>query len=230
MDVWLAQLDRFDVSVGKDLLDATERQRAARFVRAEDARRFIARRAIAKLILSDYAGRPADEISFDTTCRHCGDDHGKPSLTAHPRLDFSWTSRDDVLLLAVALDRRVGIDIEGVDESSSDWRDVAEEALGDRELAALAAMPESDQRRAALRAWSAKEALLKAVGLGLAWDLKSLEVTVAPSTAAPRLVGGMPPSSGEHWSLREVSAGPSHVAMLAVSGPPPDVVERPFEA
>lgn len=227
--MWGAHLDLLAVSALKDLLDAAERQRAARFVRAEDARRFIARRAIAKLVLSDYVGQPAGELSFDTTCRHCGGDHGKPRLAAHRRLDFSWTARDDVFLLAVATDRRVGIDIEGVEESSSDWRDVAEEALGDRELAALAAMAESDRLRVAMRAWSAKEALLKAVGLGLAWDLRSLEVTIEP-VAAPRLVGGMPPSSEEHWSLREISAGPDHVSMLAVSGPPPDVMVRQFEA
>jgi 4'-phosphopantetheinyl transferase len=67
-------------------------------------------------------------------------------------------------------------------------------------------------------AWTRKEAILKALGAGIAWPLSDVEVTLAPGELASLLGIGAGGGEGVHWTLRALEPAPGYVAALAVEG------------
>ncbi len=133
--------------------------------------------------------------------RHCptcgGTDHGRPSIRpaarepvnraareadAGRRLEVSLSRAGTVVAVALSFAGPVGIDIEGVAAvSRADFDDVAFNAL---EREALRRARPQDAPLARARMWSAKEATLKAVGVGLRVDPTELTVLPAAPTGA----------------------------------------------
>jgi 4'-phosphopantetheinyl transferase len=68
-----------------------------------------------------------------------------------------------------------------------------------------------------LNCWTRKEALVKAVADGLSVPLHSFDVTLLPGEPA-RLLHGTGRFAPKQWTLRELPAGPSAIAALAVEG------------
>jgi 4'-phosphopantetheinyl transferase len=99
---------------------------------------------------------------------------GDTSSRGRPRLldddcDASISHSGGVLVVAVAQGAKIGVDVELAPF----------DAFGSR---ALAGMPEPQRRRALARLWTAKEAIVKADGRGLAIDLRGV---VPPLGASP---------------------------------------------
>lgn len=101
---------------------------------------------------------------------------GRPPRLASPRdagLSLSSSSRD--LLAAVAVSAGpVGVDVECVQpDAELPWR-----VLHPDEAAALRRLSSTDQARAFAQIWSAKEAYLKALGVGLSREPHTLAATL----------------------------------------------------
>jgi len=207
------------------LLDANERGRWSRFRRDEDRARYLVAHALARLVLAGHLGAPAAELGFSAACRHCGGtDHGKRRLRAAGGIEFSLSHSGGRVVLAVARDAALGVDVERLNAR----RDVAAlipAVLSAAEQHALAALPAAENALAVLRCWTRKEALLKATGDGLA--VAPATITVTPPDASPALVAwaAAPPLAAEAH-LFDLNPGPGHVASLAVLGPRLAVVER----
>lgn len=143
---------------------------------------------------------------------------GKPFL-APPRegLQFNLTHTRDVTLFVFAWGTRVGIDVE--------WRhrDVNVEPLAKRFLSAaerveiLASEDGAERRERFLRCWTRKEALLKAIGTGLAGGLEKFTVS---SGKRARIVHCDPAIFGpaESWRLQDLDIGPDYFASVAKEG------------
>ncbi|OAF13580.1 hypothetical protein AYJ54_43400 [Bradyrhizobium centrolobii] len=106
--------------------------------------------------------------------------HGKPQLdeTISPRgLQFNLTHSHSVALLAVTVGQTVGIDVEDIASfSNPDVSTLAEGVLSKREVEAIMALERESRIRSFLRCWTRKEALLKAVGVGLLAKLDEFKV------------------------------------------------------
>ena len=74
---------------------------------------------------------------------------------------ISSSSRENIALFALSREK-VGVDVEIATNAPPAWN-----VLHEKEKAALAALPLGRQGEAFLRIWTAKEAYLKALGLGL---------------------------------------------------------------
>lgn len=123
--------------------------------------------ALLREVLAELTGTAAADHVFVRTCDHCGDDaHGKPILQ-HPSLHTSRSSAADAVAVAVSSAGPVGVDVEQVTAASFAGFD--EVALGPAEQAG------SPTERA--RAWTRKEAVLKARGTGLRVDPRTVDVT-----------------------------------------------------
>jgi 4'-phosphopantetheinyl transferase len=140
------------------LLDAHERARLGRFRRPADAARYLAAHALTRLVLGCHLDRAAAELVFDRTCR-CGEPHGKPTLAGGP--GFSFTHAGEVVGVAVLAGGAVGMDVEPV-------RDLPDLDAMARHVGAPA------EPAAFFRAWTRKEALLKATGEGLAGPMAAI--------------------------------------------------------
>jgi len=208
--VLLAQFDLDSPEQGRDafceaILSPDEIRRAGRLARAVDARRFLAGRERTRRALGEFLGVAPERIVFGYG------PHGKPEvLPPSAPVSFSLAHAGAHLLLAIARAGRVGVDLEARD-AAPDAEALAERALAPSEQDELSARPAFEKALYFLARWTAKEALLKAAGVGLSRDPARFALE---RDAAGALVGrGEPAIAGlRAWP---VDAGPGFVAALA---------------
>jgi 4'-phosphopantetheinyl transferase len=193
------------------LLGPEERTRAAR-IRVQAARqRFVVTHALARLALSRAAPVAPEAWSFRVG------PHGKPEI-AGPRagagLRFNLSHTDGLAACAVVRDLEVGIDAEA-GARLGDPLALAERFFAPREVAALRALAGDARRQHFLDLWSLKEALLKALGVGIAGHLADVSFEIEagrPRLAEPGGAGGNP---GD-WQLALLRPTSRHRVALAL--------------
>jgi 4'-phosphopantetheinyl transferase len=162
-------------------------------------------------LLGMYLGVPAQAVTL------VDGEHGRPELAepSQRALQFNWSHSGNAALIAVARGVAPGIDLERVRPRAHAMQ-LARRFFHPEEVAALAALPASEQEAAFLQLWTGKEAVLKATGRGIAFGLDRLRLAVAP--APPRVIwlDGDDPAQ---WRLHALPADTDHVASLAWRGP-----------
>ncbi|MCM2538821.1 4'-phosphopantetheinyl transferase family protein [Burkholderia glumae] len=220
------QLLRVDFAFGTPLdapahaaLDAAERARAARFLRAEDAIRHAATRAALRHLLGFVLQRPAASLRF------AAGEAGRPELASDgaaaavgaARPDFNVSHSGDHALIAWSATTRVGVDIEA-SRTSLDWASLGPSVFAPADEAAVHGHAPQARRDAFFRVWTAKEALLKVLGVGITGGLTAFSVLDphAPGTLAPVVVDPLAPASGvAAYTAAWVDAAPGYAACLA---------------
>jgi 4'-phosphopantetheinyl transferase len=185
------------------VLTAEELDRGAGFV-AESARRqfLVARSALRHILAAELACDPR-------SLRIAQGEHGKPYLPDHRSLAFNVSHCASHAIIAVA-DAEVGIDIETT-RVLEDLDGLIDQTLTDAEREAVGDGSLSARSLAFLRLWTAKEAVLKALGVGLSQPLRAIEVV----SSIPAL-SGVPMDA----CLHGLDAPSGTVASLAVKGRP----------
>lgn len=145
---------------------------------------------------------------------------GKPFLKGIARQEspcFNLSHSGELLLVAVALGREVGIDLERL-RGGLDFRSLAQRFFSKRETSSLLALPADRRKEAFFACWTRKEACVKAFGRGLAFPLEQFDVSVHPDRAAKLLAirGGQLPH--RRWRLADLPAPPGYAAALAAEG------------
>jgi 4'-phosphopantetheinyl transferase len=139
---------------------------------------------------------------------------GKPYIRETRHIHFNAADSGLVSALAVA-SRPVGVDLEALEDlSPEDVEDAADFVLSEQEMVSLRDLPRKDWRPFYLRAWTRREAYLKATGEGLSHA--NLPDVVVPPDGKVYATGSVPCRRWQVWE-REPIAG----YFLAV------VVERP---
>lgn len=184
--IWSWSLDD-DPPSGGALLTDEERQRARRFVGPLLQRRFVAARAQLRELLGRHVGRDPRGLVFAVN------EFGKPRLADHPGVRFSLSHSQDRALLAVSDGPEIGADLEMI--RSVDHLDLARRYFHPDEVAAIER--DADPQQAFFRIWTLKEAVVKAIGLGLSLPLDEFAVSIA----GPRPVMAVAPaqSPGAWW-------------------------------
>lgn len=217
LHVWLVEVSEANLGARSWLEDLSgeERRRAGRFRFAAHRNQFILGRGVLRRRLAAGLGCAPREVRF------VYGPQGRPEL--EPALNpagvvFSVSHAPGLVVLAFALRRRLGVDVETI-QRIGDWRALAPRALSVREHAAVAALPPESQAAGFLRAWTAKEAFLKATGRGLTDDLDRLETEVNPALPARLLAWSEAPDEPGRWTLRSFSLGADRLATLAWAPP-----------
>ncbi len=214
--VWRVALElpRARVEQLAQALSEEERARARRFVFEDARRRFTAARGALRAILGRYLGVAPGDLAFACNA------HGKPALAGgagEGGLRFNISHADGLALVAVALGREVGIDIERVREDFA-TEEIATRFFSPAEFAALQALPAGARCAAFFNCWTRKEAYVKARGAGLSLPLDRFDVSLAPGEPAALLVTADEPAEASRWSLRELAPGAGYAACLAAAG------------
>ncbi len=127
------------------------------------------------------------------------DDQGAPLLLLDGAA-FSWrissSSRENIALFGLSRER-IGVDVETASTLEPAWS-----VLHEEERAALAALPEEARPNVFLRLWTAKEAYLKAIGLGLRREPDEICVR-SLDDAFDILDRGRAVAAREAWSWRD---------------------------
>ena len=141
------------------------------------------------------------------------DAHGPPRLGPGHGFDASWSDSGGGLLIACGRGMQVGVDLER-EHVRPRALELARRFFHAREAAWLEAQQEAARAAAFLRLWTAKEAVLKAHGRGLAFGLGRL----AFDERDGRLVlVETDPALGDpsQWHLQEFVPHPGYRAALA---------------
>ncbi len=157
-----------------DLLDKTELETYHSIERPEVAESFAYRRSLLRRLLARHSGTPADQLTFDT------EPHGKPSLIdTHHKLHFNTSQTRTSGLISIGDQGPVGIDIEIMRQL--DAAAFSEKILSPSERIEFAALCSKDRLSTIFGYWTAKEAMIKAIGLGLNLNLlRQISVPLSP--------------------------------------------------
>jgi phosphopantetheinyl transferase len=157
-------------SACEQVLNAEELSRANRFVHEDVRRRFVVCRGSLRHWLAAITGEPPADIQFEY------ERWGKPRLAAlrssarrHPAWHFNVSHSGEWAVLAVA-QSPIGVDLEIMHERLG-YSAIASQILTASEQQAWRQLAGRDRELAVWQLWVCKEALLKAMGLGIAEGL-----------------------------------------------------------
>lgn len=173
-----------------DALSAEERERALRFVRHEDRLRMISTRAALRRLLGEKLGADPAALRFDSGA------YGKLGL-AGAGLFFNVSHSGACALIAVSRHWDIGVDIERADRKV----DVA----GLSSIALTREEREGIDAAGFFERWVAKEAALKALGLGITEKLQAFSVW---------------PGQDDLYELRHAEAEWGDLRVARITAPP----------
>jgi 4'-phosphopantetheinyl transferase len=163
--VWLAHLDLPPVEIRSlaALLSADEHDRAQRLRFAVDRQRFIAGRAILRLLLGSLLQAVPSDLRFHYS------PSGKPLLDPRRNPEdvrFNTTHANGLALYGVTKGQEIGIDLE---RQTGDAKrlDIADQFFSAPERQVLRTLPSAEQLHTFYAYWTRKEAYLKGIGTGL---------------------------------------------------------------
>jgi 4'-phosphopantetheinyl transferase len=199
-----------DLAHMQETLDASERQRAGRYRLQADRERFVCTRYALRNVLAAYTGCEPAALRFHKGAR------GKLFLAAHPGVSFNVSHSGGHGLIAVSERRSVGVDIERVD-SGFDWHAIAHLVCSAQEQRAIEEDASPDRQRMHFyRVWTAKEALVKALGLGIGDDLASIGIHAsAGNPEQPKVAAGSEYAAVAGLQYRWVDEVDGHHACVA---------------
>jgi len=198
------------VSEFTDMLSSDELARARRYRTTDLRERFVICRGLLRTLLSHHLGIPPAGVVLDYGA------HGKPFVAGGHRLHFNLSHSGRRALYAMALDRQLGVDLEPI-RPRAEFDKLAPLFFREDERALLQHLPLHQQAQAFSRAWTRKEASVKASGHGLAFGPDMPGVPLLPSETTGRFL----PHGNGQWVSQDVSPEPGYVATLVSEGTPP---------
>jgi 4'-phosphopantetheinyl transferase len=166
--VWLVDPDRASGERCRQLhalLSPDERERMERLYLARDRTTFVVAHGVLRALIGRYSFWPPADVVFETG------PFGRPELPGG-QLRFNISHTRGLVALAFALDAPCGVDVEEI-RDDVDVELLIPTVCSDEECAALP-VSGAARRTEFFRLWSAKEAVLKGAGAGLAEGLTSL--------------------------------------------------------
>lgn len=151
------------------LLSEQERAQALRFHRHADQLRSIVTRAILRRILGEKVMCSPGKLRFSVH------PHGKPYLLGDTSLEFNVSHAGRFALIALSVQGQIGVDIEDCN------RQVDFESLSQYVFTSTEKQLRLSTNEDFIRRWVAKEAVMKALGVGITEHLR--DVSVIPDCA-----------------------------------------------
>jgi 4'-phosphopantetheinyl transferase len=215
--VWLTRLSCWGAGRAGSLaqiLSGQERQKADRFYFPADRERYIVGRALVRTLLGRLLGRWPAALTFRYS------EFGKPRLPddADGRsLHFNVAHSEDLIVVGLAAQRQVGIDVERVREDLEIDK-IALRFFSLREQAEWGTVPTDQKQAAFFRCWTRKEAYIKARGEGLSTPLDQFDVSLRPGVHPILLATRPDPTQAIRWVIQDLDVGPLHMAAIVVEG------------
>jgi 4'-phosphopantetheinyl transferase len=211
--LWRIELDLAPPALAamRGLLASDELERASRFRFEPDRDRFIAARGAMRLLLGRYLGSDPSGIAIEY------EPFGKPVIRptgVMTRLSFNLSHAHALAIMAVTADRQIGVDVEKV-VTVPDLSDLVQSCLSAEEVAEWEELPASERLMGFFRFWTSKEALSKAIGVGLSRPL-DLVTTSFHGGNARYLAGTHPAPDGPEYGLFVWEPAEGFVSAVAV--------------
>ena len=222
MDIWKVSLSLQGDAVNQleKLLLLEELKKGNRFRFAKDRRRHIITRGAVRTILAGYLEVPPQDLLF-----HHGK-MGKPHLV-YPlwgrNLHFNLSHCEDMTVIAIALGRRLGIDVEK-ERELPELDTILGRYFSKEEQQFVESAGQEDRIKAFLKVWTRREATAKALGLDLSAALSDLEIPAHLPNRGIQLrhFANIETSSttwDKSWHLVDLQLDSVHGGAICVEGP-----------
>jgi 4'-phosphopantetheinyl transferase len=212
--IWQARTDlpEQDLTFLASILSDDEKNRAARFHFHHHQSRFIAAHGWLRIILEKYLNSAPDSLKLLNSAK------GKPYLERtinNAKLHFSLSHSNDAALIGIALDRRIGVDIEHI-RPLANMESIAGRYFSENEMVEIQNAPENVRTQVFFQYWTMKEAYLKATGTGLLglqdMPVAQDQIDIYSQTAI------VIDASDKPWSIRPLHPTHGYSAAVAVDG------------
>jgi phosphopantetheinyl transferase len=200
------------------VLSEDERERIAATPDLDARARHAIGRATIRMIGADASGRRPSRLAIAVS------DAGKPRLADLPELETSIAHTGRVVVVAACRSAAVGVDIEPALATAPDPRRLAERLFAEAEVVSLRDLPDAGLADWLSSVWTIKEAVGKALGLGMVPAFAGAIVEQHGSGFALISVPGGPPA--DSWTLHRLTA-PGGDEKIAVALPAPGVELEP---
>ena len=197
-----------------EMLNVEEQQRAKRYKSQALQDTFVTARGTLRLILHRYLHIEAAHIQFASGT------HGKPFISepvTAPPLTFNLSHSAELALLAIAVNRQIGIDIEH-HRRTTNYPSMINRICSPQEQLFLKGLPPEEQQKTFLTCWTRKEAYVKALGQGITFSLKTVTVSLDEREPPEILHVEGNEKESSRWSMRELYPDPDYEAALVGEG------------
>jgi 4'-phosphopantetheinyl transferase len=194
------------------ILSREEQERAGSFHRRKGAQRYVASRGSLRSLLGGYLTVEPAQLQFAYNA------FGKPHLATDvpgTGVSFSVSHSHDCGLLGFVREHSIGVDLERVD-MEVDVESLAKRYFSPNEWEKLRLLPDDQRKQGFYRAWTRKEAYLKARGVGLSYELNQVEVNLAPGEPASLLGVRDDPNASAKWTLEDLAPARDYIGAAAV--------------
>jgi 4'-phosphopantetheinyl transferase len=214
--IWCAALDLPQDMIHRltATLSDDEKRRANRFHFEHDRRRFTVGRALLRALLAHYSGIEPDDLQFGYG------PNGKPFLVDclnTQRLRFNLSHSEGYALFAFTRDREIGVDIEFI-QAFSEMEEFASRFFSNQENRILETLSRNQKKTAFYHLWTRKEALAKAVGMGLPQALDQMDVSRCPGELCLAGKRNALLDKKPYWSIQDLKPAPGFAAAFAIEG------------
>ena len=211
VNIWKIDYSTFsgEEETGIQILNTQEQIRAQKFHFQTDRKRFRVTRALLKIILSQITGKNPADITFSYN------QHGKPYLEDNLNINFNVSHSGNTGLIAISDLGPLGTDVEKY-RNRIDTDKMARRFFSEQEQEAFLKIADRQKLQGFFYGWTRKEALIKALGLGLAMPLKSFDVTLTPGQPARLLDIRHKDEQARDWTIKDIHLAGEYAAAFAV--------------
>lgn len=165
-----------------------------------------------RALLAAYLGCHAGDVQLIES------EHGRPELAAlHASpLSFNWSHSGDQALFAIGTGVQPGIDIEHL-RLRPRALEIAQRYFDAEESCLLEDTDDEARSIAFLELWTAKEAVLKALGRGIAFGLHRLRIAIQSDRLHLRWLDD---DDAQAWQLHRATLDAAHIGAIAWRGGP----------
>lgn len=154
-------------------LSAQELKKNAEITTVKQRDLYCMRKGITRILLSRLFDLPACDLQY------AYDPNGKPYIENYKNIKFNISHSKEYLLVGIAEKAEIGVDIEKINYKLN-YTPIANSIFAAEELDLFKRYNETQQLQAFYKAWVQKEAVSKALGLGLAMGFNSFSVSMNP--------------------------------------------------
>ncbi|MCA9683641.1 MAG: 4'-phosphopantetheinyl transferase superfamily protein [Myxococcales bacterium] len=226
LDIWELDLARQESEEDLALLTPEELAKGRRIIIPAKCTQSLRARAELRRVLGAYLSLPPQELRF------VYGEFDKPDLdpaqqpgpgAAAPVLSFNLSHSEAVGLVGVVLSEgphALGVDVEHV-RDNRDHVGIAESFFAPDEVASFRRLPEHERCDAFYRAWTRKEAYLKALGTGLSFSSTAFSISYGRDEIPRVLRTTRAGDDPGRWQLLDVRcATPGYAAAACWDGAP----------
>jgi 4'-phosphopantetheinyl transferase len=209
----------FDLSASPHCLDFCggqlspgEQARAQRFVRPSDREEFTVAHGVVRCLLGRYCGVAPTAVEF-------GSGAAKKPFVRKPetKVSFNLSHSGGRALLAIGAGQEIGIDLEQL-RPEVEALTIGQRYFFGPEFEDIASAPPKARHERFFRYWVAKEAVLKAQGVGLGFPLDRFYVRFDSAGDRGHVVTFDPEQLRDDWTVRMLPCKPGWFAALAAQG------------